>query len=185
MQMRRDGPAGICPSSTRDRPPRKLAAPEDLRKRPTTGMESLKARGQARLQKRQRWGPRPATLAHLRRFACRQTMLREQMIGLQAAVRLKIGEMGWSAKEVYSQGGEHADHARPSCSCATRNAGRMASSIATGALSRTRGSPGPRGAVARAVLGRDQQHQELAWRRGRSRYWSRAPRNRGHCITRR
>ena len=87
------------------------------------------------------------------------------MIGLQAAVRLKIGEMGWSAKEVYSQGGEHADHARPSCSCATRNAGRMASSIATGALSRTRGSPGPRGAVARAVLGRDQQHQELAWRR--------------------
>jgi len=69
-------------------------------------------------------------------------MLREQMIGLQAAVRLKIGEMGRSAEEVYSQGREHADHARPSCSCATRTAGRMASRIATGALSRTRGSPG-------------------------------------------
>src|SRR5215471_4535537 len=42
---------------------------------------------------------------------------------------------------VYSHGRQCADNWRPSCSCAAKFAGRMASNTATGALSRTRGLP--------------------------------------------
>jgi len=56
-----------------------------------------------------------------------------------------------SAANVPIIGGHHG-------SCAAKFAGRMESNTATGALSRTRGSPGARGAAARAVPGRDQRH---------------------------
>src|SRR5438128_1629459 len=53
-----------------------------------------------------------------------------------------MAKIGCSADQVYSQGRQCADNWRPSCSCAAKFAGRMASNTATGALSRTRGSPG-------------------------------------------
>jgi len=65
--------------------------------------------------------------------------LADQVIEGQGALRAKIGEIGCSADQVYSHGRECANNSRPSCSCATKTAGKMASSIATGALSRTHG----------------------------------------------
>ena len=50
-------------------------------------------------------------------------------------------------------------------SCAAKSAGRMASNIATGALSRTHASPGAGGAAARAYLGEINDTRKLAWRR--------------------
>src|SRR5438270_11277744 len=69
-------------------------------------------------------------------------MFAGQVIDLQGPGRAKTVKIGCSADQVYSQGRQCADNRRPSCSCAARFAGRMASNIATGALSRTRGPPG-------------------------------------------
>ena len=104
-----------------------------------------------------------------------------QVIERQGAPRARTPKIGCSADQVYSQGRQCADNWRPSCSCAVKFAGRMASNTATGALSRTRGSPG--GAwcsgtcctSARSTTRRN-------WRGGgRSRYWRYAP----HCRGRR
>ena len=95
--------------------------------------------------------------------------------------RARAPKIGCSADQVYSQGRQCADNWRPSCSCAAKFAGRMASNTATGALSRTRGSPG--GAwcsgtcctSARSTTRRN-------WRGGgRSRYWRTARRNPARC----
>ena len=80
-----------------------------------------------------------------------------QVIERQGARWAETSEIGCSADQAYSQGRQCADNRRPSCSCAAKFAGRMASNTATGALSRTRGRPGARGAAARAVSWRDQR----------------------------
>ena len=54
--------------------------------------------------------------------------------------RARTPKIGCSADQVYSHGRQYADNWRPSCSCAAKFAGRMASNTATGALSRTRAS---------------------------------------------
>src|SRR3954462_9914703 len=71
-----------------------------------------------------------------------RTIFAGQVIDLQGPGRAKTPKIGCSADQVYSQGRQCADNRRPSCSCAARFAGRMASNTATGALSRTRGPPG-------------------------------------------
>ena len=104
-----------------------------------------------------------------------------QVIERQGVPRARAPKIGCSADQVYSQGRQCADNWRPSCSCAAKFAGRMASNTATGALSRTRGSPG--GAwcsgtcctSARSTTRRN-------WRGGgRSRYWRTARRNPARC----
>src|SRR6266851_4703074 len=64
----------------------------------------------------------------------------QQVIDAQGVRRAKMPEIGCSADQAYSPGRRCADNWRPSCSCVSRFAGKMARSIATGALSRTPGS---------------------------------------------
>src|SRR5262250_230706 len=68
--------------------------------------------------------------------------------------------------QAYSHRRQCADNWRPSCSCAAKFAGRMANNIATGALSRTRGSPaGAWCGGTCCIWARSTIRQELAWRR--------------------
>src|SRR5271167_298215 len=75
-------------------------------------------------------------------------------------------EISCSADQAYSPGCRCADNWRPSCSCVSRFAGRMAKSIATGALSRTRGSAaGAWCSGTCCTWARSTTRRRLAWRR--------------------
>ena len=78
----------------------------------------------------------------------------------------QIPENRRSADQAYSHRRQCADNWRPSCSCAAKFAGRMANNTATGALSRTRGSPaGAWCSGTCCIWARSTIRQELAWRR--------------------
>src|ERR1700730_6181142 len=57
-----------------------------------------------------------------------------QVIERQGVPRARTPKIGCSADQVYSHGRQYADNWRPSCSCAAKFAGRMASNTATGAF---------------------------------------------------
>ena len=71
----------------------------------------------------------------------RPAIFTEQVIDRQGRPWAKSAKIGCSADQVYSHRRQYADNCRPSCSCAAKSAGRMASNIATGALSRTHALP--------------------------------------------
>src|SRR5262249_19504480 len=104
----------------------------------------------------------------------------EQVIDRQRKPWAKTRKICCSADQVYSHRRQCADNWRPSCSCAAKSAGRMASNIAIGALSRTPASPagawysGMCCIWVRSTIRRN-------WRgAGRSRFWRMARRGRGH-----
>src|SRR5271154_4729325 len=72
----------------------------------------------------------------------RSTIFAEQVIDRQRMPRAKTAKIGCSADQVYSQRRQCADNRRPSCSFASRFAGKKGKNNATGAFSRTRGPPG-------------------------------------------
>ena len=125
----------------------------------------------------QRWAFNLTSPISTRRFP----IFTEQVIDRQGRPWAKSAKIGCSADQVYSHRRQYADNWRPSCSCAARSAGRMASNIATGALSRTHASPA--GAWCSGTCCTWARSTTLRnWRGGgRSRFWRMAPRDRGHC----
>jgi hypothetical protein len=89
---------------------------------------------------------------------CCLAIFAAQVIEGQGAPRAKIGEIGCSADQVYSQGCEYADNLRPSFSCASKIAEGWQPAPLLERCREHAGCRGPRGAAARAVFGRDQQH---------------------------
>jgi hypothetical protein len=112
---------------------------------------------------------------------CRLAIFTEQVIDRPQRLWAKSRKIGCSADQVYSQRRQCADNWRPSCSCAAKFAGRMASNIATGALSRTHASRA--GACCSGTCCIWVRSTTLRnWRGGgRSRFWRMAPRGRGPC----